>query len=107
MRLSAPPVVGGVSRASITLFERRDFGGQSITLTANVQASLEHLTSPAGGVGDINDDTHTASLAATYAVARNWQLGCNLARLTRGVSGGINYDYTANTVNCSAQVKLQ
>lgn len=47
------------------------------------------------------------SLGATYAIARHWQLGCNLGRDSRSVSGAGSFGYDANTVGCSAQFTLR
>ena len=42
-------------------------------------------------------------LGASYDVARNWLLGCNLLLENRDVSGGVNYTYDANSFGCFAQ----
>ena len=54
-----------------------------------------------------NDTLRSASLGLSYAIARNWQLGCNLAHETRDVSGATGFSYSANTASCSAQYTLR
>lgn len=59
-----------------------------------------------GMAGNSSDNTTIATLGANYAVARNWQLGCNVAYTSRSLSGQGSYSYNANSVGCSAQVTL-
>ena len=56
---------------------------------------------------DHDDSTRSASIGANYAIARNWSLACNLAYVSRDVSGRLPYSYNANTVSCSAQFLLR
>lgn len=56
---------------------------------------------------DSTDNYHSRSLGVSYAITRSVQLGCNLARETRSVSGQAAYAYSANTTSCSAQVTLR
>ena len=56
---------------------------------------------------DHDDSTRSASIGANYAIARNWSLACNLAYVSRDVSGRVPYSYNANTVSCSAQFVLR
>lgn len=72
-------------------------------ISVNAGAQYRRSKLDAGG----NDNISLYSLGATYAVARNWQLACNLGHESRAVSGGAGYDYTANTIGCSAQFTLR
>lgn len=54
-----------------------------------------------------NDNTSSASIGASYAIARNWSLGCNFEHLKRDVSGFIPYAYDANVFSCTAQFVLR
>jgi hypothetical protein len=52
---------------------------------------------------DTTDTSKIAFIGVDYAIARNWQLACNLGHENRNVSGGSNYSYTDTTVGCLAQ----
>jgi len=52
---------------------------------------------------DTIDILKAAQIGASWAIARNWSLGCNLAYERRDVSGATVYDYTATTVGCAGQ----
>jgi hypothetical protein len=56
---------------------------------------------------DHTDRSHSASLGANYAIARNWSLACSLAYVSRDVGGALPYSYTANTASCTAQFTLR
>ena len=76
-----------------------------ISLNAGVQYSRAKLVDAAGGRQ--NDNTRSASFGADYAIARNWQLSCNLAHVSRTLQGNAGYSYTDNTASCSAQYTLR
>lgn len=57
--------------------------------------------------GESNNSTRTASLGINYAVARNWQLGCNFSRGTSNTTGATSSSYGVNTAGCTAQVTLR
>ncbi len=61
----------------------------------------------AGGQASYNDTYRSASLGATWAIARAWQLGCNLSHETRSTTSLIGYGYAANVAACNAQFTLQ
>jgi hypothetical protein len=75
------------------------------TAKISVNSGVQYRRSTLEGGG--NDNISLYTLGATYAVARNWQLACNLGHESRSVTGGFGYDYTANTVGCSAQFTLR
>jgi hypothetical protein len=53
---------------------------------------------------DARDNLRTARLGVDYAVARGWQVGCDVSRESRSASFN---SYTANVFGCSAQVTLR
>jgi hypothetical protein len=56
--------------------------------------------------GDSTDRFQNVSLGIDYAIARNWQLGCNIAHETRRDST-VGVGYSDNSASCSAQVTLR
>jgi hypothetical protein len=86
------------------------------TSKINVNAGLSYararvvstLSSTGGSVGsaDVVDALKGATLGVTYAIARPWLLGCNLAFDKRDVSGAVVYTYEATSIGCSARFKL-
>ena len=92
--------------------------GASYTATAKIGVTaglqyrrsrlVDQLTAGNASVSTAHtDSTRSASLGSSYAIARNWSLGCNLAHTSRDVSGSAPYGYNANTVSCSAQFTLR
>ena len=85
----------------------------SATAKINVTAGYQYRKSrivnstAAGNVsvggGSYDDKLQTASLGATWAIARPWQLSCNLSHEKRDASSVAARTYTANVVNCAAQ----
>jgi hypothetical protein len=53
-----------------------------------------------------DDNSRNTSLAVSYAIARSWQLGCNLAHAS-STTGSTGASYGVNTVGCTAQVTLR
>jgi hypothetical protein len=53
------------------------------------------------------DNVRKATLGVSYAITRAWQLGCNLSRESRSVSGGLSYSYDANVAGCSVQLTMR
>ena len=59
------------------------------------------------GGGSYDDKLQSASLGASWAIARPWQLSCNLSHEKRDASSVAALRYTANVVNCTAQLTLR
>ena len=84
-----------------------------INVTAGYQYRKSRITNntAAGNVsvgGDSYDDKlQTASLSASWAIARPWQLSCNLSHEKRDTSSTSAFSYTANVVSCSAQLTFR
>lgn len=80
-----------------------------ISVTAGYQYRKSRITNntAAGnasvGGGSYDDKLQTASLGASWAIARPWQLSCNLSHEKRDASSAASLTYTANVVNCAAQ----
>jgi len=72
-----------------------------ISAIAGVRYGRTTLVNQAGG--ETLDTSTVGYLGASYDVARNWLLGCNLSLENRDVSGGVNYTYDANSFGCFAQ----
>ncbi len=53
------------------------------------------------------DSLKTLSLGASYEPTRAWQLGCNAVRELRLSDSSLSNNYSATTVNCSAQFTLK
>jgi hypothetical protein len=60
-----------------------------------------------GPASESSDNVRKATLSATYAIARAWQLACNVDRETRSVSGGAGFAYSANVASCSVQLTMR
>lgn len=54
-----------------------------------------------------NDRQRVASLGASWAITRAWQLSCNLSRENRDVGSLTGYAYSANVAACSTQFTLR
>ena len=83
-----------------------------ISLTAGLQYGHARLVdSFAVGAGtttgERNDNTRSATLGASWAIARSVQLGCNVAHSSRSVSGANGFSYNDDTASCSAQFTLR
>ena len=52
---------------------------------------------------DTFDVLKATQIGASWAIARNWSMGCSLAYERRDVSGATVYDYSATTVGCAGQ----
>ncbi|MEO6030965.1 MAG: hypothetical protein ABIP61_03520 [Burkholderiaceae bacterium] len=76
-----------------------------INVNAGAQYRQAHLVDAAGA--ESTDTLRSMSLGATYAIARNWLLACNVAHLTRTIEGSVAYKAPANTASCSAQFTLR
>lgn len=59
------------------------------------------------GVGDYTDNIRTASLGASYAIARAWMLSCNLSHETRSATTTPSFAYSANLASCTATFTLR
>jgi len=111
---SAP--VSGLSNNSRVSALLSLFGAYAATSKITISSSLAYNRSKLVNsltAGDFNssdgyiDNYASAALGASYAIARNVQLSCNLAYTSSNVSGDAGYSYTANTVSCLAQVTLR
>ena len=83
-----------------------------IAVNAGVQFSHAKLvdTFAVGGASsstERSDNARSASLGATWAIARAWQLGCNVLHYTRSLSGNAGFSYSGDTASCSAQLTLR
>lgn len=81
--------------------------GATYAATAKIGVSAGLLYRRSNLTGGGSDALTQWSLGTSYAIARNWQLGCNLSRESRSYSGISGLDYNANTVGCSAQFTLR
>ncbi len=70
-----------------------------ITANANVLYRRSNFAD-----SSVSDQFRSASLGVTYAIARSWQLACNLAHESRTATGN---SYDANVASCSAQFTLR
>ncbi len=70
-----------------------------ITANANVLYRRSNFAD-----SSVSDQFRSASLGATYAIARSWQLACSLAHESRAATGN---SYDANVASCSAQFTLR
>ena len=61
----------------------------------------------AGPATESTDNVRKATLGVSYAITRAWQLGCNLSRESRSVSGDLGYAYDANVAGCSVQLTMR
>ncbi len=76
-----------------------------IGVTAGYTYRQSRIANPGGG--DYNDKLQVASLGASWAIARAWQLGCNLSHEKRDAGGAAGLAYSANVIGCSAQFTLR
>lgn len=75
-----------------------------ISLNAGYQYRKSRITNgPLAGGTAYDDKLQTASLGASWAIARPWQLSCRLSHEKRDTSSAATLAYTANVVNCAAQ----
>jgi hypothetical protein len=79
-----------------------------IGVTAGATYRHSKTANPAGdaGGGDSTDRFESANLGVDYAIARNWQLACNVAHESRRQSFA-GFGYSDNSASCSAQVTLR
>ena len=113
------PVALGTSNTGRITTELRVAAGYELTAKVAMNAalstayrSLEETTvvgDSAVVTGTGSDNTFTFSLGARWTPLRSTQVGCNLGRDQRSVSGNIrgNDAYSANTVSCYGQFTLQ
>ncbi len=102
--------VSGLSQNSQTTDAYSLRAGYAATAKISLNANLQYrrsriVNSPAND--ESTDDTRSASLGASYEIARSLQLGCNLSHESHSLSGIAGYSYGANTVGCSAQFTLR
>lgn len=76
-----------------------------IGVTAGYTYRKSRIANPGGS--DYNDKLQVASLGASWAIARAWQLGCNLSHEKRDTTSTSGFAYSANVVGCSAQLTLR
>ena len=117
---NAPVSTGTTTTVTPLLFENSSVSDSvalgatySATAKINVTAGYQDRKSrivnstAAGNVsvggGSYDDKLQSASLGATWAIARPWQLSCNLSHEKRDASSVAARTYTANVVNCAAQ----
>lgn len=117
---NAPVSTGTTTTVTPLLFENSQVSdsvalGASYSATAKIGVTAGYQyrksritnTTTAGNVsldnGSYDDKLQTASLGASWAIARPWQLSCNLLHEKRDASSGAAISYTANVVNCAAQ----
>jgi hypothetical protein len=80
-----------------------------VTANASLRYAKAHLVTmiqTASGsqpAPDTIDILKAAQIGASWALARNWSLGCTLAYERRDVSGNTVYEYSATTVGCAGQ----
>ena len=108
--------VSGLSESSRTTDSLALGAAYAATAKIGITAGLQYRhnkvadqTTVAGTAtnNDHNDNTRSVSIGANYAIARNGSLACNLAYVSRGVSGTAAFSYSANTAMCSAQFVLR
>ena len=98
----------GFSKAKGDLFQVLAIGAYltaKIGVTAGYTYRQSRIANPGGG--DYNDKLQVASLGASWAIARAWQLGCNLSHEKRDAGGAAGLAYSANVIGCSAQFTLR
>ena len=84
------------------------FGGTyAATAKIGVNAGYTYRKSRIADPGGYDDKLQVASLGANWAVARAWQLGCNLSHEKRDTTSTPGSSYSANVVGCSAQFTLR
>lgn len=101
----ATSAVTGLSQNTTSSYVLSLGATYAATAKISVNSGLLYRTGQLTGGG--SDDLTQLSLGANYAVARNWQLGCNLTHETRKVSNPGGFSYDANTAGCSAQFTLR
>ena len=73
---------------------------------AKIVGSVAGGSSSVAGT-DYTDNLRSASLGLTYAIARSWQVSCNLSHETRSVSTTPPNDYSATVAGCAAQFTIR
>jgi len=63
--------------------------------------------SNSANVGDYTDTVRSASLGASYAIARAWLLSCNLSHENRSATSTPSVAYSANVASCTATLTLR
>lgn len=103
--------------AGTTILVQNSQVADSVSLGANYAATAKigvnasytyrksRIANPGGS--DYDDKLQVASLGANWAIARAWQLGCNLSHEKRDTTGTSAIAYTANVIGCSAQLTLR
>ncbi|MEP7101528.1 MAG: hypothetical protein ABI781_13525 [Burkholderiales bacterium] len=93
--------------------------GAAYAATAKISVNTGYMyrhsrnasTLSAGGgsanVGDYTDNVRSASLGVNYAIARAWQLSCNLSHETRSTTSASSFGYSANVAGCTATLTLR
>ena len=117
---NAPVSTGTTTTVTPLLFENSQvsdsvgFGATysataKIAVTAGYQYRKARITNSTAvgnvsvGGGSYDDKLQSASLGASWAIARPWQLSCNVSHEKRDASSAAALRYTANVVNCAAQ----
>ncbi|MES3012817.1 MAG: hypothetical protein V4750_03685 [Pseudomonadota bacterium] len=85
--------------------------GATYAATAKIGVTAGY-TYRSAKVGDFANNTYddtlqSASLGASWAITRAWQLGCNLSHEKRDTGATLGVAYTANVIGCSAQFTLR
>ena len=114
-----PQPVTGLSESS-QVTNSVAFGAQyaaTAKVAFNAAATLRYAklvdTVTAGGTSstaDRHDDSRHYTVGVTYAIARNWQLGCNFQRITRDLEASAlnqGISYNSNLTSCTAQFALR
>ena len=84
-----------------------------ISVNAGYQYRIAKIVNTVSGGGtsgapdNYNDKLRVASLGASWAITRAWQLSCNLSHENRDVGSLTGYTYTANVAGCSTQFTLR
>lgn len=108
--------INGVSQNSQTTDALSLGATYAATAKINVTAGLQYRRGAlvdsvvVAGVptnAERSDRFRNSSLGVNYAIARNWQLGCDLAHESRSLSGTLGYSYSANIASCTAQFTLR
>jgi hypothetical protein len=113
---NAMPVNAGANAQPALLLSENSQVSDSISVSAGYAATAKisvnagaqyrrSKNSTDGFAPEYTDNLRTVSLGASYAIARAWQLGCNVSRESR--SGSSSFSYDANVYGCSAQFTLR
>lgn len=78
-----------------------------INVNAGYQYRKSRVANGASAGTDYDDKLQTASLGVSWAVARAWQVSCNVLHEKRDASSAAAIGYTANVASCTAQLTFR